>query len=100
MTVAVTAAAAAMALLRLAFGDVSASAVLVAAGVSATVGALGAVGIASKSAADEITKANDALQNTHKTNKEIASENRENTDRAKELADTYNELAGKAHLTD
>ena len=100
MTVAVTAAAAAMALLRLAFGDVSAAGVLVAAGVAGAAGAIGAVALASNDAAKEIGRANDALQKTHQTNKDIASANRESNERAKELADTYNELAGKAHLTD
>lgn len=100
MTVAVTAAAAAMALLRLAFGDVSATSVLVAAGVAGAAGAIGAVALASNDAAKEIGRANDALQKTHQTNKDIASANIESNERAKELAETYNELAGKAHLTD
>lgn len=100
MAVAVTGAAAAMALLRLAFGDVSASGILVAAGVTAAAGAITAVGLASKDAASEISNANDALQRTHQANKDLAETNRDNNERAKELAETYNELAGKAHLTD
>lgn len=100
LAVGATTAAAAVSLLRLAFGDISAAAVLTATGIAAAGGAFGALALSSKDATDKLVDANDALQRTHETNKEIASSNADNIARSKELADRYSELAGKAHLTD
>lgn len=101
LTVAITGVSAALAVLKLAFGDVTGAAGIFAAiGIAGAVGALGGLALSSKNAADEMLKASEALKKTHDRNKEIASSNKDSVDRAKELADTYNELAGKAHLTD
>lgn len=101
LTVAVTTAAAAIAILRLAFGDtVGAAQVFAAVGIAAATGALVGLGAASEDAASRIMKTNDALSKSQEAINSSSATNQESIERAYELAKRYEELADCADLTD
>ena len=100
LTVVATAAAGAMALLRLAFGDVSAVSVLAIAGVAGAAGAIGTLAITSEDAADKIVKTVDALRKTNDATNETAQSSQANIEHLRTLAERYDELADCADLTD
>lgn len=100
LSVGATTAAAAVALVRLAFGDVSSTAVIATAGFTAAAGGLIAIGAASETATSKIKETNEALEKNYETIQDNASTNKESIDRAYELAKRYEELADCADLTD
>ena len=104
MAATATTAATALAILRLAFGDaVGAAQVFAAVGIAAAAGALGAMAISAENATDstrEIVTACRELEGAREETERLAASHAENANHARELADRYNELASKAHLTD
>lgn len=95
-----TAAAAAMGVLRLAFGDaVGAAQVFTALGVAAAAGALVGLASASEDATERISETTDALTQSYQVHKEAAESNKANIEHIKELADRYTYLSEKAHLS-
>lgn len=93
-------AAAAMGILRLAFGDaVGAAQVFAALGIAAATGALVGLASASEDAAAKISESVNALNESHKAHQESAQTNKENIERIKELADRYTYLSEKASLS-
>jgi len=101
LTVAVSAAAAAMAILRLAFGDtVGAAKIFAAMGIAAATGALLGLGTASETAASKIVETNEALERSQEAINNNSLSNQESISRAYELARRYEDLADCADLTD
>ena len=94
-----TTAAAAVALFRLAFGDVSSIGILVAAGLTGVAGGFAAVALSADDATESIRNHTKELKDAHKANNELAIEHINNAANAKNLAERYQELAHKSHLS-